>query len=57
MSTINFDRRRFERHGTVAEVIVSWHAEREGAKRPVNAMELYGYLVAEYGSAGEKVNA
>jgi hypothetical protein len=57
MSTINFDRRRFEWHETTAEVIVPWRAKREGTKRPVNVMELYGYPLAEYDHAGEKVNA
>jgi transposase len=37
---------------TLAEVIVSWHAEREKAPRPVNVMELYEHLVAEYGYPG-----
>lgn len=37
---------------TMAEVIASWHAEREGSKRPVNVMELYEYLVAEYDYTG-----
>lgn len=41
-----------QRAETMAEVIVAWHAEREGAKRPVNVMELYEYLVAEYDYTG-----
>ncbi len=37
---------------TLSEVIAAWHAEREGEARPVNVMELYEHLVAEYGYPG-----
>lgn len=37
---------------TMAEVIAAWHAEREGSRRPVNVMELYEHLLAEYGYSG-----
>ena len=36
----------------MAEVIVSWHAERAGTKRPVVVVELYEHLVAEYDYTG-----
>jgi transposase len=45
-------REKDQKAETMAEVIVAWHAEREGAKRPVNVMELYEYLVAEYDYTG-----
>ncbi len=41
-----------ERASTLAEVITAWHAEREGKKRPVNVMELFEHLVAEYDYPG-----
>lgn len=41
-----------QRAATLAEVIVAWHAERRDEARPVNVMELYEHLVAEYGYPG-----
>ena len=45
-------RAKAERASSLAKVIAAWHAEREGASRPVNVMELYEHLVAEYGYPG-----
>jgi len=36
----------------MSEVIAAWHAERQGDRRPVNVLELYEHLVAEYGYGG-----
>lgn len=37
---------------SMAAVIAAWHAERAEAPRPVNVVELYEHLVADYGYAG-----
>ena len=36
----------------VAEVIARWHEAHSESERPVNVLELYEYLVAEYGYEG-----
>lgn len=41
-----------EKAASLGEVIAVWHAEREGQERPVNVMELWEHLVAEYGYTG-----
>lgn len=41
-----------QRAETLAEVIAAWYAEHRDDQRPVNVMELFEHLVAEYGYPG-----